>query len=142
MYSLITDITVIDEQLETLLKLNTTETDIQQAVVDKLNSIFVQRYPVYYMKEDAVRFGRSFSTLSSAVAQTVGNNYISPNSVRKWRETANENLDVLKKEIDKIPDQAIKSNEEKPIKKESLTVSEPLPVFSATINPLQRNSLD
>ena len=135
-----------------MVKLNTEDKDIQHGVVDKLNSIFVQRYPVYYMKEDAVRFGRSFATLSPAGSQAAAlQSYISPNSVRKWRETANENLDVLKKEIDQIPDDVFpedpiikdekKNSKTFKLNLDNLTVTEPSvapPPFSASINPLQR----
>ena len=58
----------------------------------------MQRYPVYYMKDDAVRFGPSLSEMSAV------QNYVSPNSVRKWRETANEQLADIKRDIASLPD--------------------------------------
>ena len=58
----------------------------------------MQRYPVYYMKDDAVRFGSSLSEMSAV------QNYVSPNSVRKWRETANEQLADIKRDIASLPD--------------------------------------
>ena len=58
----------------------------------------MQRYPVYYMKDDAVRFGPSLSEMSAV------QNYVSPNAVRKWRETANEQLADIKRDIASLPD--------------------------------------
>ena len=67
----------------------------RKSILGTLNDIFCQRYPVYHQKSDAVRFER---TMLDPVPK-----FISPPSVRKWRETANENLEKLKSEIDQIP---------------------------------------
>ena len=84
--------------IKTQEKLNSKSPEIQKAIVGKLDNIFMQRYPVYYMKDDAVRFGPSLSEMSAV------QNYVSPNSVRKWRETANEQLADIKRDIASLPD--------------------------------------
>ena len=86
------------EHIKTQEKLNSKSPEIQKAIVGKLDNIFMQRYPVYYMKDDAVRFGPSLSEMSAV------QNYVSPNSVRKWRETANEQLADIKRDIASLPD--------------------------------------
>ena len=86
------------EQFENTKKLNSKSSEIQKAILGKLDNIFMQRYPVYYMKDDAVRFGPSLSEMSAV------QNYVSPNAVRKWRETANEQLADIKRDIASLPD--------------------------------------
>jgi len=88
----------LKSKLKTQEKLNSKSPEIQKAIVSKLDNIFMQRYPVYYMKDDAVRFGSSLPEMSAV------QNYVSPNSVRKWRETANEQLADIKRDIASLPD--------------------------------------
>ena len=67
----------------------------RKSILGTLNDIFCQRYPVYHQKSDAVRFERTMLDPTPK--------FISPPSVRKWRETANENLEKIKSEIEQIP---------------------------------------
>jgi len=119
----------LNETFEFAIWLNSKSPEIQKAIVGKLDNIFMQRYPVYYMKDDAVRFGPSLSEMSAV------QNYVSPNSVRKWRETANEQLADIKRDIASLPDRP--SNPE-PATKKSQVESDVKAVNEKTVHPIKQ----